>query len=181
MITISGIYKIQNVYNDKLYIGQSKNIYYRWYQHKSSLNNRHHHCRALQKDWLVFSESSFTFSILEEAPYKELLALEFEYLNKFDRKKLYNYKIENHPWYKERTVLEPVFPLVYQKDIEGDSLPLRYCPSCNTYKLANSFSTSIYCFDCRTLQENELVEETEILEETRIPKYEKPVVKYKLK
>lgn len=180
MITISGIYKIQNVYNQKLYIGQSKNIYHRWYQHKSSLNNRHHHCRALQKDWLHYTENSFTFSILEEASIKDLLALEYEYLTKFSKDRLYNYKIEDHPWYRERTIIPSVYPVVYQKDIEGDSLPLRYCPNCNTYKLANSFSLSIYCFDCRTQQEEELEQENELLEEIRIPKYEKPVVKYRL-
>jgi predicted GIY-YIG superfamily endonuclease len=180
MITISGIYKIENVYNSKLYIGQSKNIYNRWYQHKSSLNNRRHHCRALQKDWLVFTETGFHFSIIEEASSKDLIDLEYEYLKRFPRDKLYNYKIEDHPWYKERTVLDFSFPVVHQKDDGGTLLPLRYCPSCQTYKLANSFSTSIYCLNCRTQQEEELEFETQLLEETFIPRYEKPVVKYKL-
>ena len=36
---VSGIYKIENLINHKVYIGQSKNIYARWKQHKRNINN----------------------------------------------------------------------------------------------------------------------------------------------
>ena len=38
----SGIYKIENIINHKIYIGQSKDIETRWEHHKWELNNHKH-------------------------------------------------------------------------------------------------------------------------------------------
>lgn len=60
-----GIYKIENLINGKLYIGQSKNIESRWKQHLSELNNHTHHNYKLQRDWIEYGNEAFKFSILE--------------------------------------------------------------------------------------------------------------------
>ena len=42
---ICGIYCIENLINRKKYIGQSIDIYNRWYHHKHELNNNSHYNR----------------------------------------------------------------------------------------------------------------------------------------
>lgn len=39
----TGIYKIQNLINGKIYIGQSKNIEKRWLRHKTTAFNKNDH------------------------------------------------------------------------------------------------------------------------------------------
>ena len=38
----SGVYKITNVKNGKFYIGSSKDIEFRWSEHKKHLNGNYH-------------------------------------------------------------------------------------------------------------------------------------------
>lgn len=178
MQTIAGIYKIQNNFNQKLYIGQSKNIYYRWYTHRSELNNKKHHCKKLQQDWNYFSEDAFSFLILEEVPKNYLLIKEKEYLSQYSKDKLYNFDIETHPW---KTDIMKVFRSNYRVDSDGIALPLTYCPCCGLEKLSNSFiHDSLYCLECRNTLESELLLEDETLDGFRMPIYETPVIKYKL-
>jgi len=62
---ISGIYRITNLTNGKIYIGSSIDIYKRWKQHISKLNNNNHHNIHLQRSWNIHKEESFIFDILE--------------------------------------------------------------------------------------------------------------------
>ena len=63
---ISGIYCIKNIVNNKVYIGQSKNIKERWGNHKSELKHNRHCNRYLQSAWNKYGSESFDFSIIEE-------------------------------------------------------------------------------------------------------------------
>lgn len=63
---ICGIYKITNKINNKVYVGQSIDIYTRWTTHKNELNNNRHHNSYLQRAWNKYGEDSFCFDILEE-------------------------------------------------------------------------------------------------------------------
>lgn len=47
----SGIYKITNLTNGKIYIGQSQNIFMRKKQHFTQLRNGVHENRQMQEDW----------------------------------------------------------------------------------------------------------------------------------
>lgn len=62
---ISGIYCIENTKNHKKYIGQSIDIYQRWYVHKSKLNMNKHHSHHLQQAWNKYGDNCFIFYIIE--------------------------------------------------------------------------------------------------------------------
>lgn len=62
---ICGIYCIENKINNKKYIGQSEDIYKRFYIHKTVLNKGNHCNRYLQSAWKKYGESNFEFRILE--------------------------------------------------------------------------------------------------------------------
>ncbi len=62
--TITGIYKIE--VNDKIYIGQSKDIHRRWRHHRNLLNRNAHDNPHMQNLFNKYGESFFKFSILEE-------------------------------------------------------------------------------------------------------------------
>ncbi len=47
----TGIYKITNLKNNKVYIGQSENIYIRRRQHFTSLRSGRHFNKEMQKDY----------------------------------------------------------------------------------------------------------------------------------
>lgn len=90
---MQGIYKITNLINNKVYIGESHDIYLRWEEHKKDLNNKEHHSYKLQTAWNKYGEENFEFEILEEVfdPEKsyyilsmERIYLEGYYINKFD-------------------------------------------------------------------------------------------------
>ena len=86
---ISGIYCIENITNNKKYIGQSVNIYDRWYKHKHSLRQGNHDNDFLQKSWNRHGEECFKFYILEECDKDSLDEKEKYYIE------LYNTLDEN--------------------------------------------------------------------------------------
>lgn len=78
-----GIYKIENIINNKVYIGSSNNIERRWKEHKRLLNNNKHHSIKLQRAWNKYGSENFKFSVLEECEVDRLLYLEQYYIDKF--------------------------------------------------------------------------------------------------
>ena len=98
---ISGIYCIENVINNKKYIGQSKNINDRWYKHKNELCRGVHDNDYLQKSWNKNGEENFRFYILECCNIDELDDKEKYYIelhNTLNRDYGYNLKSggQNH-------------------------------------------------------------------------------------
>lgn len=90
---ICGIYCIENINTHKKYIGQSKNIYKRWADHKCALNNNTHDNDYLQNAWNKYGESNFVFSVVEECSIEKLDEREIYYIQKFatyERKSGYN-------------------------------------------------------------------------------------------
>ncbi len=73
---ISGVYKIKNVVTKESYIGQSKDIYVRFSQHKSWLNQNIQPNKRLQNSWNQYGSNNFKFEILEEClPDRTILIL----------------------------------------------------------------------------------------------------------
>ena len=87
-----GIYKIENIWDGKVYIGESNDIETRWQTHKEDLNNNKHHSYKLQEAWNKDGEISFIFEIIEEIDsnlnnyIKQQLLLIFEdkYIKQYD-------------------------------------------------------------------------------------------------
>lgn len=63
---ISGIYKITNLSNNRIYIGESFDIEKRWDKHKNDLICRKHINKGLQKDFDLYGKKYFKFEILQE-------------------------------------------------------------------------------------------------------------------
>lgn len=78
---ICGVYKITNIVNGKFYIGSSKDIKTRWYQHKKKLNSGTHGNYHLQNAWILYGSDNFVFEILEECSAEMQFEREQYYLN----------------------------------------------------------------------------------------------------
>ena len=63
---ICGIYSIINKIDNRVYIGSSTDIIRRWGVHRTSLRAGKHHAKALQRDWSLYGEDAFEFSVIEE-------------------------------------------------------------------------------------------------------------------
>lgn len=63
---VSGIYKITNTTNGKVYVGSAVNFDTRWKEHIRELRKGTHHSSALQNAWNKYGEEKFEFSIIEE-------------------------------------------------------------------------------------------------------------------
>lgn len=74
-----GIYKITNLLNQKVYIGQSVDIEQRWKKHCFTKDNCAIH-KAIQK----YGEKNFSFEVLEECKQEELNDKEIYYINKYN-------------------------------------------------------------------------------------------------
>ena len=78
-----GIYKITNKINGKFYIGSSKHINRRWWEHKKDLKNNNHCNLKLQNAWNYYGENSFEFGVIESTSENDLLIRETFYLDTF--------------------------------------------------------------------------------------------------
>lgn len=76
-----GIYCIENIKNNKKYIGQSVNIKSRWSKHISELNNQKHFNDYLQKSWNKYGSENFKFYVLEYCESEKLDEREIYYIN----------------------------------------------------------------------------------------------------
>lgn len=94
-----GIYKITNLLNDKVYIGQSIDIEKRWEQHKNAIKNS-------EKSWYLQAReesnslNDFSFEIIEECECDELDEKEqywIEYYNSYENG--YNMTSNGKGWF----------------------------------------------------------------------------------
>ena len=84
MEVICGIYCIENIKNNKKYIGQSVDIYRRWANHKCDLNGDRHNNEHLQSAWNKYGEDNFIFTIIEQCLEEMLDEREIYYINMYD-------------------------------------------------------------------------------------------------
>lgn len=81
---MTGIYKITNTVNGKVYVGQSTNIKQRWSQHKQHLNGGYHCNEHLQRSWSKYGEDAFEFVVLAECAVENLDSLEEHYISLYN-------------------------------------------------------------------------------------------------
>lgn len=92
----SGIYIIKNLVNNKVYIGKSKNIYFRIKQHITHLNTKSKdENRHLINSWHKHGRKNFEYSVIEYLEFDENVLKErelfwMEFYNSLNRKKGYN-------------------------------------------------------------------------------------------
>ena len=84
----SGIYKITNTVNGKIYVGSAANILNRWAQHKGLLVRGKHHSIKLQRSWDKHGQDCFEFSVLLYAPIEDLIHIEQTWMDR--EKPFYN-------------------------------------------------------------------------------------------
>lgn len=81
----AGIYRVINSINGKFYIGSSKNLAKRWWEHRKFLRLGTHVNSHLQNSWNLYGELAFKFEVLQEEPSAisrlELQSLEQAYLD----------------------------------------------------------------------------------------------------
>lgn len=80
----SGIYKIQNLINGKVYIGQTRNFANRWAHHRYDLNSGVATNSHLQRAWNKYGEDNFEFSVVEECDVEKLNEREVYWIDKHD-------------------------------------------------------------------------------------------------
>jgi group I intron endonuclease len=80
---LCGIYCIENVINDKKYIGLSRDIDRRWLEHRSELNRGDHANKYLQSAWNLYGEDTFKFYVIELCIPEELSDRECYYISKY--------------------------------------------------------------------------------------------------
>lgn len=90
-----GIYKITNIQNNKVYIGQSTDVEDRIAHHRSSLRHNKHENSHLQRSWNKYGEDSFMFEILDICEEQALDDKERYYIE------MYQATDQNHGYNKE--------------------------------------------------------------------------------
>jgi group I intron endonuclease len=84
VLSMTGIYAIHNVMNDKYYIGQANDIHNRWIQHRSRLRCGKHENNHLQASYDIYKENSFEYFVVEECDVEQLDEKEQYYIQKYD-------------------------------------------------------------------------------------------------
>lgn len=95
-----GIYKIENLIDNKVYIGQSKNLKSRLDGHKSCLKYNHHSNIYLQRAYNKYGEENFKFEIIEECEEDKLTEREqywIDYYGGMNSNNNYNFKEASSP------------------------------------------------------------------------------------
>lgn len=70
-LSLSGIYKITNLTNGKVYVGQSQNIFMRRKQHFTQLRRGVHENKQMQEDW-NHNNRGFRWDVIEYCPIEKL-------------------------------------------------------------------------------------------------------------
>ena len=94
----SGIYKIVNLKNGKMYVGSSKSIKDRWWEHRKFLRENRHPSPRLQNSWNKHKEENFVFLIIEVVKdFNKLIEREqywLDYFQSFREEKGFNIRIK---------------------------------------------------------------------------------------
>jgi group I intron endonuclease len=93
MLDLSGVYRIENITNKRIYIGKSTSIFRRWADHYKELSTNKHCNLALLGDFALYGYRNFKFSIIELCDKRMLAERENYYINRYRMEgySLYNF------------------------------------------------------------------------------------------
>lgn len=83
------IYKIENIYTGKIYIGKSSNYKLRWKTHIEQLEKGKHHNYKLQQDYTKYKRNGFSFIVIKElfnVTERQLLDFEMVHIELYKKK-----------------------------------------------------------------------------------------------
>ena len=124
-----GIYKIRNLKNGKIYIGQSTDIKTRWNNHKFELNSNTHRNPHLQNAYNKYGEDAFEFTILERTFEENLNNAEEYWINYFDStnpEKGYNLKYGGNASKKREDIQEQINLVRELRRLEAHYFKMRH-------------------------------------------------------
>ena len=78
---MSGIYKIINLINGKIYVGSAVNFKNLFKLHLTRLKSNKHHSSILQNSWNKYGGENFKFEIIEECDKLDLIKREQYYID----------------------------------------------------------------------------------------------------
>lgn len=81
---LSGVYKIENIHTNEVYIGSTSNMTKRWGIHLNRLRRNEHHSQKLQQAFNEYGVEAFTFSVIEVCSKKESLKREKFYIEQYN-------------------------------------------------------------------------------------------------
>jgi group I intron endonuclease len=106
---LSGIYRIQNIINNKIYIGSSININNREYKHFWMLNKGIHDNQYLQNSYTLYGKNSFVFECIEFCNEKSLIEKENYYISLYKSNDLnYGYNLASVNEFRRNTFNDEV-------------------------------------------------------------------------
>ena len=94
---ISGIYKIYNRVNNKIYVGSSNDISRRWCHHRTLLKRNKHHNIYLQRAYNKYGIDAFEYSIILKCSQQTLLEQEKNTIIYLDTLAPNGYNISSEP------------------------------------------------------------------------------------
>lgn len=140
---ICGIYCIENLLNHKKYIGQSVDIYKRFYDHKRHLKLNRHDNSYLQNEWNKHGSYNFLFYIITQCTVEELDQLEIFYINKFNTlNRTYGYNLQSGGQLASHFPTDEIRQKLSQK-LMGHSLTKRQLETLRNNGLINA--KPVYC------------------------------------
>ena len=148
----SGIYKITNIKNNKVYIGSSANITNREYKHFWMLKKGVHDNQYLQKSFNKYGRDVFTFEIIENCSYDTLIEKENYYILYYESNNLtkgYNLATVNE--FRRNTYNTEV-------KIKLSKYNLSKNGNINTFSLTNIETNETFIFDNLVDAANYLIE-----------------------
>lgn len=81
---MTGVYKITNKTNGKIYIGASKDIEKRFYEHKSTYNSKRKYNKTLYAAFRKYGIDSFNFEVLEKTSLENMFEREKYWIQYYD-------------------------------------------------------------------------------------------------
>jgi len=91
---IGGIYYIENIVNNKKYIGQSVNLERRKREHFCCFRNKTHKNPYFQNAFDKYGEENFIFKVLIYCESSEMTRYEQFFVNLYNKNELYNLSLE---------------------------------------------------------------------------------------